>query len=109
MINKHDEEIIGQFLGSYFHQDWDMEFASVKDAVQSYKTTGYEPNEILNLANALRAYAQEIHLGKIGKRVLFREFACFYDPGLDGISEGDWLASLADDLTEGMKFQPKAG
>lgn len=93
-MNSDNIDLIKDFLGSEFHQDWDLESSSPDDVVTAYieKSSG---EHLRMLGNSLISYLKEIKNDDELDSRLFSELKCeFYPKGI-GLSTRDWLQSLA--------------
>lgn len=103
MVTVEQRELVKQFIGSYFHQDWGIDHDTVDDVISVYKKS-HPQVEREKLAEALRSYAREMRNGRIKKPALFLEFRCEYDPIVEGLSEENWLDSIASRLSESAEM-----
>lgn len=94
-----DSDILLQFFGAYFHEDWDTDHPDWQSVVQSYRehATSEDVNRVIQAINALLETTPEDN--KLGSR-MFQEFGCYYDPrsGYGGLPYHEWLQDLVDYL-----------
>jgi hypothetical protein len=83
-------DVLGQLLGSYFHQDWTDEFDSDSSALQSIIES--EPKARLAAGGGeidalLAASLPEVDLAGI----LIDQVGCYFDPSSEGLTCEQWL------------------
>lgn len=88
---------IEQFLGAYFHQDWDLDGESWEDVVSTYLANS-DQNENSVLSKQLNAFIQDIENGVSDGNALLSDFGCYYNFDADGMSAIEWLSGLLKSL-----------
>lgn len=79
-----------QFLGAYFHQDWDLEDGNALEVICHYlrdESATIIPLVIDDIEHLLGLKWDEPSL----RNVVIYELGCYYDPTCDGLSYGEWL------------------
>lgn len=85
-------EKLEQFLSGYFHQDWTLDHATERSAMEEFLTQAPEAkkaavaNQIKQLLAATRSEAA------LGRRLL--ELGCYYDPTGEGSTVREWLETV---------------
>jgi hypothetical protein len=91
---------LGQFLGGYFNQDWQLDHASWEDVVKSYLSA--EPVHLVAAASAeLRALLANERDDLQLERRLLREYGCYFSPSFVGLSPRSWLEKVLAALDRG--------
>ncbi|HEY4176748.1 MAG TPA: contact-dependent growth inhibition system immunity protein [Kofleriaceae bacterium] len=99
MNERHDWSLMNDFLGGYFHQDWDLDAKTWHDVVDHYLKDAH--------AEAAQALANEIrsYLGwrpvETKSEPFLAQFSCDYLPSAGGLSDHDWLEQVAAQLARG--------
>ncbi len=86
------DERLQQFIGGYFHQDWNVDFESEDDAIHTFRTD-VGPQDVQAL---VRAIEDLIHLGLSNAALTQRLYdmgLAFQPTGADGSALG-WLREL---------------
>ncbi len=88
-----------QFLGGYFHEDWQLDFADWISVVRDYKSHA-SSNELRRVIIEIEGLLIDTPDDQALRHRLFHELGCYYDPrpDLGGPSYHEWLASVADHL-----------
>jgi CdiI immunity protein len=82
-MNDTQREMLMQFFGGYFHQDWDLD-ALNPDAVISEFCGTATSKEKLSLSRGITKYVASINNDQELDSRLFQELACYYEPEKDG-------------------------
>jgi hypothetical protein len=93
-MNPTDLEQLRQFLGAYFHQDWELDAPDARAIVERFIVDHSDPTELTNLAALIDQYV-ESHDDKSLEHSLVSELWCFYTPSADGISARGWPKAVA--------------
>lgn len=82
-----------QFLAAYFHQDWMLDDLTSMDVVRRFARNNPVGPVRGDLQRLLSLLGSEDDLEQI-----FEESRAAYDPRADGVSLGEWLASVENEL-----------
>ncbi|SRR6266851_374752 len=91
------KELLAQFFGGYFHEDWKLDAKSPSEVVDAYRKD-FNSEQRLVLSKAILEYSQSFCLDSELRSGLFHELGCYYDPSADGLSTRDWLQSVSSQL-----------
>ena len=83
---------LSQLLSCYFHQDWELESASPREAVDLY--LGSESKETVQRAAADLDRLLADEPGDEALSTILLELGCYYDPTWDGSSTREWLREV---------------
>jgi hypothetical protein len=92
-----DEFVVSQFLGGYFHQDWDVVASSEEGVVSEFLSSKPTESERALLVHSLRRVAEQ----GIDSEKLFRTYGCFCRPEDIGKTPRQWLVDLAQLIEKG--------
>ena len=82
-----------QFFGCYFHQDWNLEYASYDDAIADF-SEGASKEQLQSVLN----FVVEILEGPDVESFDMTEHGGFYAPARDGISNKVFLTSIKNSI-----------
>lgn len=88
-----------QFLGAYFHEDWDLEGETWKDNVFIYLETSTQ-DENRSLSRQIEDFIQDSEFRVIDVNTLQSNFSCYYNFDADGITAIEWLSKILKILEE---------
>jgi hypothetical protein len=94
MTNNERRERLRQFFSGYFHEDWDTEANSWVGVVGTYAAES-SPSHVAQLAEDVAWLAS---CNETAQHLLSEDLGCYYDPEADGLTVGDWLELVADEL-----------
>jgi hypothetical protein len=98
MINELQREILKNFFGGYFHQDWFYDAEST-DAVVIEYVKDSKDEEVRALAEAIRNYSADFRSDAEIENKVYSEMGCYYVPSGDGLSAKMWLEGIASRLS----------
>jgi hypothetical protein len=90
-------ELLAQFFGGYFHEDWSLDAKSPNEVVDAYRRDSNAERR-LELSKAIQEYSERFANGGELSDRLFHDLGCYYDPTADGVSARDWLQSVSSQL-----------
>lgn len=90
------DELLFQFFGGYFHQDWDVDASSWEEVVAMFVRAS-SAEEVRALREALVAWLEGA--ARVGQASLFTELGCYYDPAADGLTEREWVERIVGELS----------
>jgi len=97
MNNDAERQLLWNFFGAYFHQDWDLDAEDEDEVVAQYaKTATREEREMLS--NAIAKYSQSQISDKELEDDLCGDLGCESRPSNVGIPVRDWLQHIAAQL-----------
>jgi hypothetical protein len=86
-----------RFFGGYFHQDWQQDYSSTRDAVTAYLHDVPPASAATTVEELDRMLAMQLDDATLG--MLLREsFGCNYVPQVDELSNRAWLERVRDAL-----------
>lgn len=92
----NDYELLDSFMGSWFHQDWDLEAGSWQQLIEKFKVVTRE-ERIKQVHRDLKAFLKNTKDDNELCEIVFEEFGCCYDPRpQQGLRA--WLIELATEL-----------
>lgn len=97
---KAGKELLKQFFGVYFHEDWNVEAKDPKEIVAMYVADITEDHR-RTVGRAILEYTDHVADDAELEEKLFSELGCYYAPGADGLTARDWLKMVAAQLLEG--------
>ena len=87
-----NDERLPQFIGGYFHQDWNVDFESEDDAVRAFRSD-VDPQDVRALARAIEDLLQLGLADAALTQRLYEMGLAFQPAGADGSASG-WLREL---------------
>lgn len=87
-------ELLKQFFGGYFHEDWRLEAQSPEEALKEYTTHSNQTERIL-LSKAIQDYIDRFPNEDELSEKLFHELGCYYNPAPSGMPVREWLRGIA--------------
>ena len=96
-MNERDETL-RQFLGGYFHQDWDVNGPTWVDVVDQF-LRDHGNGEITKTRDALQSWLDDTRAGT-GLPSLY---ACDYNPRQDGLDDRTWVRAIIDHLDKRLR------
>ena len=93
---------LGQFLGCYFHQDWDADYDTWEEGVQQFMRDATSEEVEATRKQLDHLLSRNRDESRIWRNPL-HELYCDYDPTADGISYTEWLCQVRDLLNEAGK------
>jgi hypothetical protein len=93
MITPGERERLRQFFGSYFHQDWDIEYGTPEQAL-SAAIRAHE-SQRKELGRLVELFVEEHPNDEDLDQELWRDLGCDYLPSADRMSSRAWLLSVA--------------
>jgi hypothetical protein len=87
-------EDVRQFLGSRFHQDWDLAAKDSQEAVDKF-SCGVKPTKLLALAQEIDTVRNAYNQDELGL-VMYRQAWCSYNPR--PLTFRDSMGQVADDF-----------
>jgi hypothetical protein len=91
-----DGGALGQLVGAYLHQDWDIDYGSWSDAVDAYLQEA-QPEAISEARRELTALISENPSEERIRDEMDQRGCSYYPPG-DGTSYREWLDELGHKL-----------
>ncbi len=88
---------LSQLLSCYLHQDWELESATPRDAVDAYRQS--EPEDTVREAAADLDRLLADDLDDAALRTVLLDLGSFYDPTLDDLPVRTWLREVRSWLT----------
>lgn len=95
-MTSEELEILRQFFGAYFHQDWMMDAPGLDHVVQLFIDDQRTSEELTRLARLIEKYAANDMKDVVLERALVTELWCYYMPSADGIAVRVWLRHIAN-------------
>ena len=89
-------EVLRQFFGAYFHQDWMMDAPEPDHVVQLFIDDQRTSDEPTMLARLIEKYAASVVDDAVLERGLLTELGCYYMPSADGVAARVWLRHIAN-------------
>ncbi|MFE1747139.1 contact-dependent growth inhibition system immunity protein [Coleofasciculus sp. H7-2] len=100
---------LAQFLGAYFHQDWDLDDPDAKAVVHRY-LTGESHSAVQQTINEIDRLLEMTSDDKQLRDILVYDLSCYYDPSFEEISNVEWLHWLQKSLKNGIEGEvPSSG
>ena len=96
MIVEYDQ--LAVLLGSYFHQDWDLDAESWQGVVHNYISDS-DAEDIQYLCAQLENFIEEFESGACDASI-FLKLHCYYDYRPSGLSAVEWLSGILRILRE---------
>lgn len=96
-MSKENYELLKQFFGAYFHEDWDLEAENPKEIVALYAADVAE-DQRRAVGKAILRYIDHVGDDTELKEKLFSELGCYYTPDADELAARDWLKRVAAQL-----------
>ena len=96
-MDSHEFEMLTNFFGGYFHQDWACDSTDPSEVVATYLETA-NAEEAVVLSRAIIEYAKSFDSDAELEKKLFSELGCYYRPTADGQSARGWLREIASQL-----------
>ena len=90
-------DVLRNFFGGYFHEDWRHEEDSPEKVIAAYKARA-PAKELKHLQESIVAYVQAHPDDAELDRCLFSDLGCYYTPRADNMSARDWLLTVAAHL-----------
>ena len=97
-LANEERELLFQFFGAYFHEDFVLEGKPQEIVERFIKDTA--PDQRMAIGRAIVKYCDALPTDSELREKLFRELGCYYDPTADGMSEREWLLGVAARLIE---------
>jgi hypothetical protein len=94
-----------QFLGGYFHQDWESEASDPDAVISQFLECGPNANEIDCIVSQILCYLEDGKGEAEVERGLLEDLGCYYYPGADGLSARGWLRHVAERLSAGRDIR----
>jgi hypothetical protein len=96
-LRNKQKEILKNFFGGTFHQDFLRDHKNWQDALERYKrdSTVEQRKEVARLIHNF--YSARVDSAVLEKE-LFSEFGCYYIPSTDGISAAEWLQRIEREI-----------
>jgi hypothetical protein len=97
------EDWLRQFLGSNFHQDWDIEASTADEVITNYLAEDHSKEHLTHLSNRVLALLERHPSDDATlEHELLEDLGCeYYPPGdVKGTSTRQWLKELAARLGE---------
>lgn len=99
---QNDSEILFQFIGGNFHEDWSFEFPSLEAAVLDFvRRAGAVYGQQVN--EALLRLLSEPWTDQELEAKLLNEYGGNYVPSYVGESAREWLVQLSNELGRSIK------
>ena len=92
-MNDDDTEMLSQFFGGWFHQDWDYDASSDDEILDRYKDAYPRPHRE-KLATLIEEFSSTRDDPSL-ERALVHDFHCYYRPEGSGLSKRSWLAHVS--------------
>jgi len=89
-----------QFLGSYFHQDWDMFETTDRGVLQQFVKE--VPRAVVESIIAEISKLQRMEIAECDLRALLHEMGCQYYPG-ETVSYCEWLEHVRNSLAGSLQ------
>jgi hypothetical protein len=86
-------ELLKQFFGGYFHEDWRLETQAPDEALTEYIAHS-NPTERLALSKAIQEYLDRYPNEDDLAEKLLHELGCYYDPAPSGMPVKEWLQGI---------------
>ncbi len=97
MTQDTERELLRNFFGSYFHEDWSSEAQSPEAVIAKYiKTVTSEQMRLLS--SAILNYSDRFQSDGELENSLYRDLGSYYAPSGAGISAKAWLKEIAHRL-----------
>ena len=101
MLSEEEYELVRQFFGGYFHEDWGLDAPNRRELVALYMNqSGMTPEQLHSLSKAIGKYGERYPDDHELSDRLYRELGCCYMPSADGLSAHQWLETIARQLLE---------
>ncbi len=99
---------VRDFLSSYFHQDWALDWGNVDGFIDAFSREGWSREDLQALADSLRAVKNNVQSLQKSEtdELLYQEFGCYYVGDGGGLALIVKLIDAISDLTN--KAQPLA-
>jgi hypothetical protein len=94
-MKNDDSEVLRQFFGAYFHQDWSLDAPDADGIVQLFISHHRCKEELSRLALLIDAYASSEGDEAKLERALRTDLWCEYQPSVEGIGAREWLAHVS--------------
>ena len=92
------EEVLDQFFGAYFHQDWVDEHASADEVVRLFvRDMDKAPERVRETADAIDQLVASSP-DEESLRTALDRYGCYYLPGADGLTYREWLRHVVSIL-----------
>jgi len=85
-------KVLENFCSCYLHQDWEMEFDSPDDAINTFCFK--EPKENLSILLSEIDELIRCKLSEAEMETFLTNLGCYYEPRLDGLSPEGWLIKI---------------
>jgi hypothetical protein len=93
-----DHELLAQFFGGYFHQDWDLDSETPADVVALYMRDS-TPEEVDHLEAAISRLIDGDFENSELEESLFRDYTCLYLPRGAGQTAREFLQNILSSLS----------
>jgi hypothetical protein len=95
----HSYDALRYFIETSFHEDWDVEGPTDRDAVASFVSR--DRAEVMDVVAEIKNYLASNPSSDTTKEWLDR-LGCAYDPTPDGIDVNQWLKKLSEMLLRSL-------
>lgn len=92
-MTKKDYELLDNFLGNWFHEDWDLEAGSWQQLVEKFKVIARD-ERVKQVHLDLKDFLKEKKNDDELHEIVFEDFGCCYDPRPQQTPR-EWLTELA--------------
>jgi hypothetical protein len=97
-----ETEILRQFFGAYFNQDWSLDASGPDDVIRQFIEDTGSASQAAGMAELIGRFIAEASGTDLESR-LFRDLGCFYMPSADGVEAADWLRHVSSLLDPSLK------
>jgi hypothetical protein len=104
-MKSSERELLRQFFGGYFHQDFDLEAREPAHIIDSYRRHSSDEQRVL-LASLIRAFVEGCSESELSQQ-LRQDLWCDYVP--EAGETRSWLLAVADALSVPASAQPEDG
>ena len=88
-------DLLPQFFGCYFHEDWDLDGDDTKSVIELYLTQTEGSSVPLQVATKIDELLASVSSDAELATKLFEEFGCNYNPSADGLTVRAWLRDIS--------------
>jgi len=97
MSKQTKDQLLSNFFGAYFHQDWVDDAASTEDVIAEYMRTS-TPSELYELSTAILDLSRKFDSDAELEEHLESKLGSYYLPSFEGISAKAWLERVSAQL-----------
>lgn len=98
-----DLHALRNFLGGYFHQDWDLDASEPDEVIAYYIASKPSPSTLEMIIAQIDQYLSNAGDDLSIEQGLMQDFGCYYLPSADGLGARDWLSHVANQLRNVQK------